>query len=136
MREVSFYSKNEYTVSLEDIAFIKVGGVSGADDCFIHPDGMEFVCSQTRTTEKQNIIYNQFHDHLLQYKESFSIEIKWRKRGGNGVGNYVSEEPRVYVNGKTRTKIDASSDVNMLRRICSGNLPKFSCSPEILRIQR
>lgn len=132
------FTKNEYPVSLEDIAFIKVGGVSGADECFIHPEGMEFVCSKTRTNgETRNIIYNQFHEHLLQYKQrlldrgikKFTEKTWWEW----GRKFYVSDEPRVYVNGKTRIKDPFFlSEVRAYDGSVLAIFPKFTCSPEKL----
>lgn len=132
------FTKNEYTVSLEDIACIKVGGVSGADECFLHAEGMEFVFSKTRKTGKtRNIIYNQYHEHLLQHKErllnrrikKFTEETWWEW----GRRFYVSEEPRVYVNGKTRVENPFFiSPVKAYDGSILAIFPKFPCTPELL----
>ena len=46
------FTKKEYPIAFSDIAYVKVGAVSGADKIFAHDDGIDFVYSKTRTTAK------------------------------------------------------------------------------------
>jgi len=103
------FTKNRYTINFSDIAFVKVGAVSGADRCFEHPEGIEFVCSYTNKTGKiKKMIYNSYHKDLEKYK-SILINRKIRKFNENnwwewGRKFYESDKKRVYVNHKTRNK--------------------------------
>lgn len=88
---------------------VKVGAVSGADECFEHSDGEEFVCSRTAYTgETKRMIYNTMHPHpdlephkerLLRRKVKKFDESNWWKWGREFCRR---EGPRIYVNCKTR----------------------------------
>ena len=103
------FTKNRYTINFSDIAFVKVGAVSGADRCFEHQDGIEFVCSYTNKTGKtKKMIYNFYHKDLEKYKQIL-IDRKIRKFNENnwwewGRKFYESDKNRIYVNHKTRNK--------------------------------
>ena len=98
----------EYSVPFSDLFYVKVGGVSGADRIFTNENGnMDFVNSKTISTgETKKMFYDIKAKELLTYKdELFNRRIKkfteenWYKWGR---GFYISNEPRIYVNMKTR----------------------------------
>ena len=112
------FAESEYTLSLSDIAFVKVGGVSGADEIYADPEvaNRDFVCSVTERTgqtrrmlwcaPKESQVGAQAPDALLPHKETL---IKRRVRPFDesnwwewGRGYHLTRQPRVYVNGKTR----------------------------------
>jgi len=103
------FTKNRYSVKFKDMAFVKVGAVSGADKYFEHNDGMEFVCSYTnKTGETKKMIYNSYHKDLEQYKDKL-LNRKIKKFNENnwyewGRKYYESDKSRIYVNSKTRNK--------------------------------
>ena len=103
------FTKNRYTINFKDIAFVKVGAVSGADKYFEHKDGIEFVCSYTNKTDKtKKMIYNAYHKDLEQYKDKL-LNRKIRRFNENnwwewGRKYYESDKSRIYVNNKTRNK--------------------------------
>ncbi|TSA86021.1 MULTISPECIES: class I SAM-dependent methyltransferase [Helicobacter] len=87
---------------------IKVGAVSGKDELFEHENGDAFVCSQTAKSGKlKKMIYERPDRVLEPYKEiliqrkikHFTAENWWA--WGRPV-NFRFNEPRVYVNCKTR----------------------------------
>ena len=97
-----------YTINLKDHFFVKVGGVSGLDPIFINENGnKEFVNSETRTTGKtRRMFYNIENDFLLSHKDELLDrriktfdESNWYMWGRN---YYESDQPRIYVNCKTR----------------------------------
>ena len=99
----------ESGITLQDIATVKVGEVSGCDEIFSNEEygNKEFVCSQTRVTnETRKMIYEtnipylyQFKDKLLERKaKPFDEKNWWTWVRTNKIGC----EPRVYVNGRTR----------------------------------
>ncbi len=104
-----FFTKKEYSVYFKDIAFVKVGAVSGKDKYFENEDGIDFVCSYTNKTQKiKRMIYNQYHPDLEIHKENLlNRKIKkftqkdWYMWGRNC---YESDKNRIYVNCKTRNK--------------------------------
>ncbi len=104
-----FFLTQKYSVRFNDLFFVKVGAVSGADKYYEHPDGIEFVCSYTAKTKKtKKMIYNTFHPHLEKYKTEL-LNRKIKKFNENnwwewGRKYYVSDEERIYVNCKTRNK--------------------------------
>ena len=132
------FTEKEYPVSFAEIAFVKVGAVSGADPCFEHSDGIEFVCSKTRkTNETRQMLYYQKHDALIQYKErllerrikEFSEKNWWEW----GRRYYDSELPRLYVNNKTRIKNPFFlSKIKAYDGSILAIFPKFSCTQEEL----
>lgn len=103
------FTKNTYPICFKEIAFVKVGAVSGSDKCFEHKEGIEFVCSYTNKSGKtKKMIYNSYHPSLEKYK---SILIKRRIKKFSdqnwfewGRKYFESKEKRIYVNNKTRNK--------------------------------
>jgi adenine-specific DNA-methyltransferase len=107
------FTRHSYPLRFSDIAFVKVGAVSGADDLYtsIESGNRDFVCSSTVADGKTRcMIWCEPGDPplevLLAHKErliarrirSFD-EFNWWQWGR---GYYQSERPRIYVNGKTR----------------------------------
>ncbi len=98
----------DYSIPFSSLFDVKVGAVSGADDVFVHPKGnMEFVCSKTIDTgETRRMIYGVKHAHLHAHKDRLLRrrvktfdESNWWVWGRS---HYLSDRPRIYVNGKTR----------------------------------
>ena len=105
--QLSFLRGN-YTVPLSALFDVKVGAVSGADDIFVHPRGnAEFVCSTTIDTGKARKVYfgvknkylARFKERLLARRVRHFDETNWWLWGRQ---HCVSDQPRIYVNGKTR----------------------------------
>lgn len=103
------FTNNRYPLILNEIAFVKVGAVSGSDKCFEHEDGIDFVCSYTQKTQKtKKMIYNKQHPFLNQYKDiliqrkirKFN-ELNWFEWGRK---YFETNLQRLYVNNKTRAK--------------------------------
>lgn len=107
------FSNNSYPLRLCDIASVKVGAVSGADDLFAdNTNGnREFVYSATaKTGATRKMIWSNGAPHpcLLPHKDrligrrirNFDDKTWWQW----GRGYFVSDCPRVYVNAKTRNK--------------------------------
>lgn len=107
------FTKHDYPLQLSDIAFVKVGAVSGADDLYTSSafGNRDFVCSSTVADGKTRcMIWSEPGEppaeSLLPHKErliarrirSFD-EFNWWQWGR---GYYQTDVPRVYVNGKTR----------------------------------
>ena len=104
------FTRARLCVPLADLFEVKVGGVSGADKIYTHPQGnLEFVCSHTATTgETRRMIYNIRHPHLEPHKETLLArrvrnfdESNWWKWGRD---YHKSAATRIYVNGRTRNK--------------------------------
>lgn len=107
------FTKNRYFNRFSDMFFVKVGAVSGADSIFAHETGnIDFVCSQTAKTGKtKKMLYGdgaknssyllKFKDKLLERKIKKFDESNWWTWGRD---YYKSDEPRIYVNTKTRNK--------------------------------
>lgn len=102
------FLRSTHLLRLSDIFSVKVGGVSGADHIYAHPDGnMEFVCSKTvETGETRRMFYDIQHPHLLQHKADLLArrvrcfdESNWWRWGRHFPRNTL---PRIYVNGRTR----------------------------------
>jgi len=105
------FTNNHYSIPFNDLFFVKVGAVSGADDIFSSEEygNEDFVCSYTlKTGRTKRMIFNKKTEYLVPYKErllkrgirSFD-ETNWWQWGRN---HYISTEPRIYVNAKTRNK--------------------------------
>jgi adenine-specific DNA-methyltransferase len=102
------FAIDDHTVRFGDLFDIRVGGVTGADEVFVHQNGnLEIVYSETLQTGKTRRVYHDICDDYIQsYKErlinrsikKFS-EANWWKWGR---GLYISDKPRIYVNCKTR----------------------------------
>lgn len=104
------FLENDYSIPFNDLFFVKVGAVSGDDAVFINDNGnLDFVCSYTQKTGKtKKMFYNIEAEELKPYKERLiNRKIKkfdeksWFMWGRNF---FVSDLPRVYVNGKTRNE--------------------------------
>lgn len=102
------FLRSDYRLSLTELFDVKVGGVSGADEIFEHPEGnAEFVCSRTVDDgSTRRMIFGQPHPHLEAYKERLLArrvrpfdESNWWHWGRL---HHVSNAARIYVNAKTR----------------------------------
>jgi len=107
------FTRKSYPLKLSDIAFVKVGAVSGADDLYASDEfgDRDFVCSSTLADGRtRRMIWCEAGqpapEALLAHKErliarrirSFDESNWWRW----GRGYFQSQQPRIYVNGKTR----------------------------------
>jgi len=101
------FTHAELTVPLADLFEVRVGAVSGADDVFEHPDGIEMVGSRTVDSgQPRRMLYNVRHPSLKAHKERLLArrirhftEANWWTWGRA----YADREGlRIYVNGKTR----------------------------------
>lgn len=105
-----FFVDKNYDVLFKDLFFVKVGAASGADNIFTHETGnQDFVCSYTRATGKtRRMIYQKRGKHLEQFKGTL-ISRKIKRFTENnwwewGRQYFDSNNPRIYVNAKTRQK--------------------------------
>lgn len=109
------FSSSLHTICLKNIASVKVGAVSGADDIYADEStgNRDFVCSGTcKTGKTRKMIWADKNDPppdvLLPHKQrllsrgirSFDESNWWTW----GRGYPITDLPRVYVNGKTRQK--------------------------------
>ncbi len=107
------FARGDYPLRLADLAFVKVGAVSGADELYADPlqGNREFVCSSTVSTgQTRRMIFSEPGEQpppallahkarLLQRKVTKFDESNWWMWGRL---HHRSTQPRVYVNGKTR----------------------------------
>jgi adenine-specific DNA-methyltransferase len=106
------FTRGIYSVPLNSVFSVKVGGVSGADEIFAHAElgNADFVCSKTaQTGELRRMIFldregplpylEQFKERLLARRVTKFDEHNWWKWGRR---HHVSAAPRIYVNQKTR----------------------------------
>lgn len=107
------FARGDYPLRLSDVAFVKVGAVSGADDLYADAvaGNRDFVCSSTvRTGETRRMLWVAPEDppppalephkgRLIARRVQPFDESNWWHWGR---GYYQSERPRVYVNGRTR----------------------------------
>lgn len=107
------FSKDLHAIHLKDVASVKVGAVSGADDIYADEKlgNLDFVCSSTvKTGKTRKMIWagkkDGPPDSLLPHKERLISrgirafdESNWWQWGR---GYPITDAPRVYVNGKTR----------------------------------
>ncbi len=107
------FTRIDYPLHLSDLAFVKVGAVSGADDLYVSDvyGNRDFVCSSTVADGlTRRMIWCETGappaEALLAHKERLMArrirhydETNWWQWGR---GYYQSEQPRIYVNGKTR----------------------------------
>ncbi|HMV94289.1 MAG TPA: class I SAM-dependent methyltransferase [Thauera aminoaromatica] len=107
------FARGDYPLRLADVAFVKVGAVSGADELFTDAvnGNRDFVCSSTVSTgQTRRMIWSEPGDpppallaphkaRLLQRKVTRFDESNWWMWGRL---HHRSAQPRVYVNGKTR----------------------------------
>lgn len=112
------FPRGEYSLRLADLAFVKVGGVSGADAIYGDPAiaNRDFVCSATeRTGETRRMLWcapGESADGvappavLLPHKAALIGRRVRPFDEGNwwewGRGYHLTRQPRVYVNNKTR----------------------------------
>lgn len=107
------FTRGDYALHLADVAFVKVGAVSGADDLYACETGgnRDFVCAATvRTGHTRRMRWIEPGDPppaaLLAHKARLLARRIRRFDEDNwwqwGRGYFQSERPRVYVNGKTR----------------------------------
>ncbi|MDR0736710.1 MAG: class I SAM-dependent methyltransferase [Zoogloeaceae bacterium] len=104
------FIRSTLSVPLAGLFDVRVGGVSGADDIYTHPEGnLAFVCSRTaKTGETRRMIYNTRHAHLEACKARLLArrikefdESNWWQWGRD----YCKMPgPRIYVNGRTRNR--------------------------------
>ena len=107
------FARGDYPLRLSEIAFVKVGAVSGADELYadaVHGN-RDFVCSSTVSTghtrrmiwtepgEPAPAVLRPHKTRLLQRKVTRFDESNWWMWGRM---HHRSAQPRVYVNGKTR----------------------------------
>lgn len=109
------FTRQDYSMHLTDIAFVKVGAVSGADNVYTNEiqGNRDFVCSSTASKGKtRRMIWCEAGDRppeaLLSHKKRLITrrirpfdETNWWQWGR---GYFQSPLPRVYVNAKTRRK--------------------------------
>ena len=107
------FTRHDYPLHLSDIAFVKVGAVSGADEVYAsdYYGNRDFVCSTTAADGKtRRMIWCEPSDSaprsLVPHKDRL-IARRIRKYDESnwwqwGRGYYQSDLPRVYVNNKTR----------------------------------
>jgi adenine-specific DNA-methyltransferase len=107
------FTRNDYPVQLSELAFVKVGAVSGADDLYTSEESgtLDFVCSSTATDGKtRRMIWCEpgeptpmallpHKDRLISRRIRQFDEFNWWQWGR---GYYQSDRPRIYVNNKTR----------------------------------
>lgn len=107
------FARGDYPLRLADVAYVKVGAVSGADPLYAEPaqGGREFVCSATvRSGATRRMLWVEPGDppppallahktRLLGRKVARFDESNWWHWGRV---HHRSARPRVYVNGKTR----------------------------------
>lgn len=107
------FVRGDYPLRLADVAFVKVGAVSGADDLYAEPalGGRDFVCSATvRSGCTRRMLWVEPGDpppppllahktRLIGRKVARFDESNWWHWGRM---HFRSPAPRVYVNGKTR----------------------------------
>lgn len=108
------FTKHHYFIPFNELFFVKVGAVSGADSIFENKEfgNMEFVNSTTcKSGKTKKMIYGEygkscqylqgFKEQLLKRKIKKFNESNWWKWGRD---YYKSDLPRIYVNTKTRNK--------------------------------
>lgn len=103
------FTHRHYPLRFSDLFFVKVGAVSGDDEVFQSREhgNLDFVCSRTaQTGELRRMIYNRripylepFRERLLSRRIRPFDESNWWQWGR---GYHLSQQPRIYVNGKTR----------------------------------
>jgi adenine-specific DNA-methyltransferase len=107
------FTRHSYPLRLSDIAFVKVGAVSGADRIYTSEKhgNRDFVCSTTAADGKtRRMIWCEpgepapaalvpHKGRLMARRIRHYDETNWWQWGR---GDYSSDRPRVYVNNKTR----------------------------------
>lgn len=108
------FTKHHYFIPFNELFFVKVGAVSGADSIFASEEfgNMEFVNSTTcKSGKTKKMIYGEygktckylhsFKEQLLKRKIRKFSETNWWEWGRD---YHKSNLPRIYVNTKTRNK--------------------------------
>jgi adenine-specific DNA-methyltransferase len=104
-----YITDKEPISKFSDLFFVKVGALSAYNEIFEHPDGIDFVCSETfKTGKTKKMLYNVQHKHLENNKELL-INRKIKKFTNDnyftfGRNCFESDLKRIYVNCKTRHK--------------------------------
>lgn len=105
------FLNNEYCVNFNELFFVKVGGVSGADEIFRNEKygNMDFVCSETcKTGKTRRMVYNTINEYITRNEEKLRKRNIMKITDGNwwmwGRDFYKSDKPRIYVNLKTRNE--------------------------------
>jgi adenine-specific DNA-methyltransferase len=107
------FTRHNYPLHLSELAFVKVGAVSGADEAFTSAEhgNRDFVCSTTAADGKiRRMIWCEpgepapaalapHKKRLMARRIRHYDETNWWQWGR---GYYQSDRPRVYVNIKTR----------------------------------
>lgn len=134
--QLFFISSKKYTVSFKDLFFVKVGGVSGADEIYRNDEygNMDFVCSETcKTGKTRRMIYNDINDYILKHEKELRernimkiTDENWWKWGRDF---YHSNNPRIYVNAKTRN--DKPFFVNDCKNYDGSVLAIFPINPNL-----
>ena len=107
------FVRGDYPLRLAEVAFVKVGAVSGADALYADPvrGNRDFVCSSTVSSgETRRMIWSEPGEPpppaLLPHKARLLARRVARFGESNwwmwGRQHFRSARPRVYVNGKTR----------------------------------
>lgn len=105
------FLNDEYCVNFNDLFYVKVGGVSGADEIFKSEEygNMDFVYSETcKTGKTRRMIYNTLNEYIKENEERLRKRNIMKITDNNwwlwGRDFYKSDKPRIYVNSKTRNK--------------------------------
>lgn len=107
------FTRGDFPLRLKDVAFVKVGAVSGADEIYANAyyGNRDFVCSNTAASgETRRMIWCEpgepppaglkpHRARLIARRIRPFDESNWWQWGR---GYHQSDRPRVYVNGKTR----------------------------------
>jgi adenine-specific DNA-methyltransferase len=107
------FVRGDYPLRFADLAYVKVGAVSGADELYASEShgNRDFVCSVTaRSGQTRRMLWVQPDDPppaiLLPHRERLIArkvrpfdETNWWQWGR---GYHLTDRPRVYVNGRTR----------------------------------
>ena len=107
------FVRGDYPLRFADLAYVKVGAVSGADELYVSEahGNRDFVCSATeRTGQTRRMLWVEPEDPppavLVPHRERllgrrvrpFDASNWWQW----GRGYHLTDRPRVYVNGRTR----------------------------------
>ncbi len=107
------FARQDYPLRLSQIAYVKVGAVSGADDIYADEriGNRDFVCAATvRTGQTRRMLWCEPGESapaaLLPYRQRLIArgirpfdDSNWWQWGR---GYHQTDRPRIYVNGKTR----------------------------------
>ena len=138
------FTKRHYFIPFSKLFFVKVGAVSGADSIFVNEElgDTDFVYSSTYKTGKtrkmiyQNIAHNKY---LQGFKKQLLVRKIKKFDESNyftwGRDFYKSQNPRIYVNTKTRHKKPFFiHDCKAYDGSILAIFPKFACDINTLQI--